>query len=101
VAEVASNHRVQKLAPDGTFISQLYGLRRIAIGPDDSVYVVDQGRTRIVKLSPDGHVLTTWASKGDGAGQFNHPTSVAVDPTSLSHRKQNSLRALHRFQSCG
>jgi DNA-binding beta-propeller fold protein YncE len=89
VAEVASNHRVQKLAPDGTFIAEwkgpdagFYGPRRIAIGPDDSVYVVDQGRTRIVKFSPDGHVLSNWGSKGSGDGQFNDPTSVAVDSTS-------------------
>jgi DNA-binding beta-propeller fold protein YncE len=89
VAEVASNHRVQKLAPDGTFIAEwkgpdagFYGPRRIAIGPDDSVYVVDQGRTRIVKFSPDGHVLSSWGSKGSGDGQFNDPTSVAVDSTS-------------------
>ena len=34
-----------------------YGPRRIAIGTDESVYVVDQGRTRIVKFSPDGQVL--------------------------------------------
>ena len=89
VTEVASNHRVQKLAPDGTFIAEwkgpdvgFYGPRRIAIGPDDSVYVVDQGRTRIVKFSPDGHVLSSWGSKGSGDGQFNDPTSVAVDSTS-------------------
>ena len=89
VAEVASNHRVQKLAPDGTFIAEwkgpdagFYGPRRIAIGPDDSVYVLDQGRTRIVKFSPDGHVLSSWGSKGSGDGQFNDPTSVAVDSTS-------------------
>src|SRR6266480_1235822 len=67
VAEVGSNHRVQKLAPDGTFIAEwkgpdagFYGPRRIAIGPDDSVYVADQGHTRIVKFSPDGQVLTVW-----------------------------------------
>jgi DNA-binding beta-propeller fold protein YncE len=89
VAEVASNHRVQKLAPDGTFIAEwkgpdagFYGPRRIAIGPDDSVYVLDQGRTRIVKFSPDGHLLSSWGSKGSGDGQFNDPTSVAVDSTS-------------------
>ncbi len=88
VAEVASNHRVQKLATDGTFIAEwkgpelgFYGPRRIAIGPDDSVYIVDQGRTRIVKFSPDGHVLSSWGSKGSGDGQFNDPTSVAVDST--------------------
>lgn len=89
VAEVASNHRVQKLAPDGTFIAEwkgpdagFYGPRRIAIGPDDSIYVVDQGRTRLVKFSPDGQVLSSWGSKGTGDGQFNDPTSVAVDSTS-------------------
>jgi DNA-binding beta-propeller fold protein YncE len=88
VAEVASNHRVQKLAPDGTFIAEwkgpdlgFYGPRRIAIGPDDSIYVVDQGHTRIVKFSPDGHVLSSWGSKGSADGQFNDPTSVAVDST--------------------
>jgi DNA-binding beta-propeller fold protein YncE len=88
VAEVGSNHRVQKLAPDGTFIAEwkgpdvgFYGPRRIAIGPDDSVYIADQGRTRIVKLSPDGHVLSNWGSKGSADGQFNDPTSVAVDST--------------------
>ncbi len=87
VAE-ASNHRVQKLAPDGTFIAEwkgpgpgFYGPRRIAIGPDHSVYVVDQGHTRIVKSSPDGRVLAVWGSKGAGDGQFDDPTSVAVDPT--------------------
>ena len=54
VAEVASNHRVQKLAPDGKFVAEwkgsepgFYGPRRIAIGPDDSLYVVDQGRNRV------------------------------------------------------
>jgi len=84
----ASNHRVEKLAPDGTFIAEwkgpdvgFYGPRRIAIGPDDSIYVVDQGRTRIVKFNPDGQVLSVWGSKGNGDGQFDDHTSVAVDPT--------------------
>src|SRR6266480_4288574 len=86
VAE-AGNHRVQKLAPDGTFIAEwkgpelgFYGPRRIAICPDDSIYVVDQGHNRIVKFSPDGQVLASWGSKGNGAGEFNDPTSVVVDP---------------------
>jgi DNA-binding beta-propeller fold protein YncE len=86
VAEVASYHRVQKLGPDGTFIAEwapgLYGPRRIAIGPDDSVYVVDSGRNRIVKFSPDGQVLASWGSEGSGDGQFRGVSSVAVDPGS-------------------
>ena len=84
----AGNHRVLKLKPDGTLIAEwkgpepgFYGPRRIAIGPDDAVYVVDQGHDRIVKFSPDAQVLASWGSKGSGDGQFDDPTSVAVDPT--------------------
>ena len=83
----ASKHVVEKLASDGTVVDEwkgpapgFYGPRRIAVGPDDSVYVVDQGRTRIAKFSPGGQVLTVWGSKGSGDGQFDDPTSVAIDP---------------------
>jgi len=83
----AGNHRVLKLKPDGTFIAEwkgpelgFYGPRRIGVGPDDSIYVVDQDHNRIVKFSPDRQVSTTWGSKGKGDGQFDDPTSVAVDP---------------------
>jgi DNA-binding beta-propeller fold protein YncE len=86
-AEVG-NHRVQKLAPDGTFIAEwkgpepgFYGPRRIAIGPDNSIYVVDQGHNRVVRFNQDGTTLQTWGSSGSGDGQLKDPTSVAVDPT--------------------
>jgi len=86
VAEIGSKHRVQKLAPDGKFIAEwapgLYGPRRIAIGPDDSVYVDDSGRNRIVKFNPDGQVLASWGSEGSGDGQFKGISSVAVDAMS-------------------
>jgi DNA-binding beta-propeller fold protein YncE len=81
------NHCVQKLASDGTFVAEwkgpepgFYGPRRVAIGADDLVYVVDQGHNRIAKFGPDGQVLGTWGRKGNGDGEFNDPTSVAVDP---------------------
>src|SRR5262249_387200 len=84
VAEIGSKHRVQKLGPDGTFIAEwapgFYGPRKIAIGPDESVYVVDTGRNRIVKFNLDGQVLASWGSEGSGDGQFRGVSSVAVDP---------------------
>src|SRR5262249_47889136 len=84
VAEIGSKHRVQKLGPDGILVAEwapgLYGPRRIAIGPDDSIYLVDSGRNRIVKFSPDGQVLNTWGSEGTGDGQFKGLSSVSVDP---------------------
>jgi len=84
VTEVGSKHCVQKLGPDGKFIARwapaLYGPRKIAIGSDDSVYVVDSGRSRIVKFSPTGQVLASWGSEGTRDGQFRGVSSVAVDP---------------------
>jgi len=83
----AANHRVEKLASNGKVVAEwkgpepgFYGPRRIAIGPDDSIYVVDQGHNRIAKFSVDGEVLAVWGAAGNGDGQFNDPTSVAVDP---------------------
>jgi DNA-binding beta-propeller fold protein YncE len=84
IAEIDSKHQVQKLGPNGTLIATwapgLYGPRKIAIGPDDSIYVVDSGRSRIVKFSPDGQVLASWGSEGNGDGQFRGVSSIGVDP---------------------
>ena len=87
VAEIGSKHRIEKLAPDGRFIAEVkdpergfYGPRRIAIGPDDSIYVVDSGNNRIVKFNPDGQVLARWGSEGSADGQFKGISSVTVDP---------------------
>jgi DNA-binding beta-propeller fold protein YncE len=106
VAEIGSKHRVQKLGPDGTSIAQwapgLYGPRRIAIGPDDSIYLVDSGRNRIVKFSPDGQVLATWGSEGSGDGQFKGFSSVAVDPTTNKVYVADSLNSrIQVFDSDG
>ncbi len=106
VAEIGSKHRVQKLAPDGTFIAQwapgLYGPRRIAVGPDDSVYLVDSGRNRIVKFSSDGQVLATWGSEGNGDGQFKGFSSVAVDPINNKVYVADSLNSrIQVFDSDG
>ena len=85
MADVA-NHRIQKLRPDGTFLAEwkgpepgFYGPRDVSIGPDNSVYVVDQGHSRIVKFDPNGKVLVVWGTAGRDDGQFVEPTSVAID----------------------
>jgi DNA-binding beta-propeller fold protein YncE len=105
----AGNHRVLKLKPDGTFIAEwkgpelgFYGPRRIAVGPDDSIYVVDQGHNRIAKFSPGGEVLASWGSKGSGDGQFDDPTSVAVDPiTNKVYVADPGNKRIQLFDSTG
>jgi len=105
VAEVGSKHRIQKLGPDGTFIAQwapgLYGPRKIAIGPDDSIYVVDSGDNRIVKFSLAGQVLASWGSAGTGDGQFRGVSSVAVDPTNKVYVADPMNSRIQVFDSNG
>ena len=104
----ASRHVVEKLASDGSVIAEwkgpapgFYGPRRIAIGTDGSIYVVDQGRTRIVKSNPDGQLLTTWGNKGRGDGQFDDPTSVAVDTTNKVYVADPRNSRIQVFDSNG
>jgi DNA-binding beta-propeller fold protein YncE/cbb3-type cytochrome oxidase subunit 3 len=80
------NRRVQKLKSDGTFLAEWRGAepgfdapRDICIGSDKAIYVVDESRAEIVKFDSDGNVLATWGARGSENGQFNPPTSVAVD----------------------
>lgn len=85
VADVG-NHRVQKLNSFGRFVAEwrgpapgFYGPRDVCISGDDYAYVVDQGRSRVVKLDLNGNTITAWGSQGAADGQFDEPTSVAVD----------------------
>ena len=80
------NRRVQKLKSDGAFLAEWRGAepgfdapRDICIGSDKAIYVVDESRAEIVKFDSDGNVLAVWGEHGSGNGQFNPPTSVAVD----------------------
>ena len=57
----------------------------VTIGPDGTLYCVDDGDHSIRKCTPDGEVLMTIGTPGEPAparsGQpFNRPTKVAFDP---------------------
>jgi DNA-binding beta-propeller fold protein YncE len=47
--------------------SEMYNPRAMAIGADDAVYIADTGRVRIVRSSPDGHILSEYTTAGPGA----------------------------------
>ncbi|MBV9120439.1 MAG: hypothetical protein JOZ39_07000, partial [Chloroflexi bacterium] len=76
VAKVAS---VRQFASIGTNDGQLNGARGVAVAPDGSVYVADQGNNRIEKFDATGKFVLKWGSKGNGDGQFDTPSGVAVD----------------------
>jgi DNA-binding beta-propeller fold protein YncE len=82
----ASTHKLLKFDSDGTVIasyngpdSGFYGPRDVAIGPDNQLYIVDQGRSRIARFDPGSESYSlVWGSSGSGEGQFNGPTGIAV-----------------------
>jgi len=78
------NDRVQEFDPAGTFLAEwrgpepgFYGPRDVAIGEDDTVYVLDQGRARVVVRSPDGS-QSAFGSLGGGDGQLDDPTGLGL-----------------------
>ncbi len=81
----ALNQKLVRFSRDGKFIKEwkgpdpgFYGPRDIAIGPNKVLYIVDQGRTRIVKFDPATEAFTSWGTAGSGENQFNEPTGIAV-----------------------
>lgn len=82
----AGNHKLIKLTSDGKFLGEwagndtggFYGPRDVAIGSDKQVYMVDQGRNRIVKYDPFKDSFKSWGGAGNGEGQLNEATGVAL-----------------------
>ena len=101
---------------EGLFTARAHG---ITIGPDDSVYCVDDADQTVRKLRPDGTLLMTLGIRGvpsdtgyresegltsivRGGGPFNRPTNVAVAPNGelfVSDGYGNSR--VHRFSADG
>lgn len=52
----------------------------LALSGDGSMYVADgYGNARIHKFSPDGRLLFSWGTPGNGPGEFHVPHGIAVD----------------------
>jgi DNA-binding beta-propeller fold protein YncE len=60
--------------------AQLRRPEGIAVDRDGNLWVADYGRDRVVKLSPDGHLLLVVGDRGAGPGEFIGPKGVTVDP---------------------
>src|SRR4051794_21856563 len=74
------SHAIQVFGPDGAFRRELgaggngpgglSSVGAVAVASDGSVYVAD-GADRIDRFTPDGALLSSWGSSGDGVGEFH------------------------------
>lgn len=109
---------------DGTFVTswgESWFTQRthgITIGPDDSVYCVDEGDQTVGKYTPDGRLLMKIGTSGvasdsgydgrslesitRGAPPFNRPTNVALAPNGDIYVSDGYGNArVHRFSADG
>ena len=76
------NSRIQKFAPDFTFITEwgdLFGPRDVAIDAQGNVWVVDTGNKRIRQYTADGELIKDYGttkkdSMAYGSAAATHPT---------------------------
>jgi sugar lactone lactonase YvrE len=57
---------------DGADHDLLGDFRAIAVGPDGSIYISDEGPV-LHKYAPDGHYVATLGRKGGGPGEYANP----------------------------
>ena len=83
------NHRVEKFAPNGTFVAKWgiagLGRRTVLLSPGDggrqrgTIYVADACNQRVQKFTSNGTFVTTWGTYRQREGQFDCPKGIAVD----------------------
>ena len=100
---------------EGFFTPRTHGL---TIGPDDAVYIVDEGSQVVYKFTPGGELLLTIGTKGvasdtgydgrslesivRGGPPFNRPTNVAVAANGDLYVSDGYGNArVHRFTAGG
>jgi DNA-binding beta-propeller fold protein YncE len=82
----ALNHKLVKFSADGKFVKEwkgpadntFYGPRDLAIAPNKQIYIVDQGRGRIVRFDPATENFTEFGTLGSGEGQFHEATGIGI-----------------------
>lgn len=67
--------RVRVAENDTLFLSRP---TEIALGLDGHVYVTEANEARVLDLAPDGTIARVFGRKGQGPGEFMHPSTLAV-----------------------
>jgi DNA-binding beta-propeller fold protein YncE len=52
----------------------------VEVAPDGTIVAADTGNDRVAKFRPDGSLVWSVGTHGEGVGQFSEPRDIAVDP---------------------
>ena len=73
----------------------------LAVSPSGIIYLAEDVRGRVRKLSPQGQFLGTIGSSGLGPGQFDTPRAVAVDVAGNVYVSDYNGQRVQKFSSEG
>ncbi|HEV2192311.1 MAG TPA: HYR domain-containing protein [Nitrosopumilaceae archaeon] len=72
----------------------------ISMDSAGNVYVTDLGNRRVEKFDFNGNFLDTWGTKGNGNGQFQAPSGIAVHGNSV-YVVDNEQNTIQKFDTTG
>jgi outer membrane protein assembly factor BamB len=107
----AINNRIQKFAPDRTFLKQWGSegsangqFKRVSGAVDRAhrlIYAIDYGNNRMEVFDLDGNFLDKWGEFGHRDGQLDRPEGVAVDTAGNVYVIDDSGRPVQEFTATG
>ncbi len=105
------NSRIQKFAPDSTFITKWGSEGRgdgqfvlpsgVTVDSAGYIYVTDTGNHRIQKFAPDTTFITSWGVLGSGPAEFDSPTGIAAGPDGNIYVVDTGNHRVQKFTSAG
>jgi len=63
--------------------------------------VLEWGRSRVVRLKPDGEVVSSWGKRGSGDGEFEGPYGLAVDAAGNTYVADTGNNRVQKFGADG
>lgn len=89
VSEYGQHDRIQKFAPDGTFIlqwgthgtepGQFIRPQNLCVDSEDRIWVCDAGNHRLQVFDTQGQFLRQWGKEGVEPGQLSYPYCMLFD----------------------
>jgi uncharacterized repeat protein (TIGR01451 family) len=73
----------------------------VAVSPNGDMYVADTNNDRILKLDPQGNLITQWGSFGSNNGQFRGPEGVALAPDGSVYVADTDNDRIQKFAADG
>lgn len=73
----------------------------VAIGTDESIWVLDQSKPQVLRLSDEGKILHGFGTSGSRDGCFDDPSDLVVSPKGLIYVADTDNRRIQVFNSGG